>query len=96
MCVCVCVCLLVCESLCFFFLQGYEGSFLKLISSKPGKPPQPIAFVSFTSRSLAERALEELQVLYTVSAHKFEPKNFLYHVYIIAGFFEGYKIHEFC
>ena len=25
---------------CMHLLQGYEGSFLKLISSKPGKPPQ--------------------------------------------------------
>jgi RNA recognition motif-containing protein len=41
--------------------EGYEGSFLKLISSKPGKPPQPIAFVSFKTRSQAERALEDLQ-----------------------------------
>lgn len=41
--------------------EGYEGSFLKLISSKPGKPPQPIAFVSFKCRVQAERALEELQ-----------------------------------
>jgi len=35
---------------------------LKLISSKPGKPPQPIAFVSFKLRKQAEKALSELQV----------------------------------
>ena len=28
-----------------FHTQGYEGSFLKLISSKPGKQPQVIACV---------------------------------------------------
>ena len=43
-------------------MQGYEGSFLKLISSKPGKHPQPIAFVSFKLRKQAEKALNELQV----------------------------------
>ena len=64
---CACVPMCMCGLLCSSLIQGYEGSFLKLISSKPGKPPQPIAFVSFTSRSLAERALEELQVLCTVS-----------------------------
>lgn len=44
--------------------QGYEGSFLKLISSKPGKHPQPIAFVSFKLRKQAEKALNELQVCF--------------------------------
>ena len=29
-------------------LQGYEGSFLKLISSKPGKPPQVCCYVQLT------------------------------------------------
>jgi len=47
--------------LLFRGFEGYEGSFLKLISSKPGKPPQPIAFVSFKTRTQAEKALEELQ-----------------------------------
>lgn len=42
--------------------QGYEGTFLKLFA-KPGKIPQPIAFVSFSTRKEAEKAIAELQGL---------------------------------
>ncbi|KAL5469296.1 hypothetical protein EMCRGX_G030538 [Ephydatia muelleri] len=40
--------------------EGYEGAFLKVIG-RPGKTPQPIAFVSFKTRKQAEIAMDELQ-----------------------------------
>ena len=43
------------------FLQGYEGSLLK-VTSKNGKTASPVGFVTFSTRAGAEAAKQDLQV----------------------------------
>ena len=43
------------------FLQGYEGSLLK-VTSKNGKTASPVGFVTFNSRAGADAAKQDLQV----------------------------------
>jgi len=46
--------------LLFRSYEGYEGSIVR-ITSKAGKPPAPVGFVTFTSRATADKARLSLQ-----------------------------------